>query len=130
MQFLSLAKRHPWLFFTRLVFLTAVGFLSLGSLMPKGYLPAHHLKDKVLHFAGYAVVSLLALIAIRSPQRQLVALMGLTLLGIALEFGQLFVPGRAFEIWDMVANACGVLVAFQAIRLATPIWYFLASEPA
>jgi VanZ family protein len=34
------------------------------------------------------------------------------LLGVALEFGQKLVPGRAFEIRDMFINGAGVLTGF------------------
>ena len=115
-QFLSV-RRTPWLLICRIGFLGAVTFLAVGSFTPNDYLPGYPLKDKVVHFIGYGVVSTLAMLAIRSPKRQVTCLLLLTLLGIALEFGQLFVPGRAFEMADMAANGCGVFVAFQATRL-------------
>ena len=115
LKFLSL--RSPWLLACRLTFLGAVAFLAAGSLTPGHYLPAHPMKDKLLHFAGYGVVSTLAMLAVRSPRRQLVCLASLSGLGLALEFGQMFVPGRAFEMADMAANGMGVVVAFHAGRL-------------
>jgi VanZ family protein len=110
-------RRSPWLLIVRCAFLMAVILLAIGSLVPSKYLPEHPLRDKALHFAGYAVVSTLAMFAIRSPGRQVTCLLLLTVLGIALEFGQMLVPGRAFELWDMAANGCGVFLAFQASRL-------------
>jgi VanZ family protein len=110
-------RRAPLLLIFRCAFLMAVIMLSVGSLIPSDYLPVHPLRDKLLHFGGYAVVSGLAMFAIRSPARQVTCLLLLTVLGIALEFGQMLVPGRAFELWDMAANGCGVFVAFQASRL-------------
>jgi VanZ family protein len=37
------------------------------------------------------------------------AALSMILLGVALEFGQKLVPGRAFEIRDMFINGFGVL---------------------
>ena len=110
-------RRSPWILACRLAFLAAVTVLAIGSLTPGSYLPHHPMKDKLLHFAGYGVVGVLAMLAIRSPRRQIGCLLILTALGVALELGQMFVPGRAFEVWDMAANGCGVLVAFQTTRL-------------
>ena len=103
----------------RLLLLSAIAFLFVGSLLPSDFVPAHPFRDKALHFLGYAVVSSLALLSIRHPRRQVISLALLTVLGIALEFGQMFVPGRAFEFGDMVANSGGIFVAFQVHRL---IW--------
>lgn len=101
----------------RLALLASVSLVAVGSLVPSQLVPAHPLKDKLLHFVGYGIVSGLAMIAIRSPRRQIIGLAMLTALGIALEFGQIFVPGRAFEVADMAANGMGVFLAFQACRL-------------
>ncbi len=110
--------RSPaWLVAGRLVLLGAIVMLAIGSLTPSHYLPQASVQDKILHFLGYAGVALLTMAVVRSPQRQLSCLVWLTALGVALEFAQLFVPGRAFELWDMAANGCGVFCAFHASRL-------------
>ncbi len=119
LQFLSV-RRMPWLLAVRFLFVGAVAFLAVGSLTPSDYLPHYPMRDKVVHFCGYCLVSTLAMLAIRSPRRQVTCLLLLTVMGIGLEFGQLFVPGRAFEMADMAANGCGVFFAFQAIRFLIP----------
>lgn len=111
-----LLYRIPWLALARLTFLAALTLLAIGSVLPQDYIPPHPLHDKILHFTGYAIVSALAMMSIRSARRQFTCMLMLTFLGISLEFAQMFVPGRAFEMWDMAANGCGVFFAFQVMR--------------
>ncbi|MCP4191904.1 MAG: hypothetical protein GY768_14920 [Planctomycetaceae bacterium] len=91
--------------------------LTIGSLQPSngGGIPS--MNDKLLHFVAYAFVGLLAIAAFRRRANQVGLLLSLTALGVALEFGQLFVPGRAFELWDMAANSCGTFAAFTTSRI-------------
>jgi len=98
----------PQLKALRITLVAAVVVLVVGSLTPRDYLPPHRLQDKLLHYLGYAGISCLAVVAIRNPFRRAFVLGVIGLLGVALEFGQTFVPGRAFEVMDMVANAAGV----------------------
>ena len=44
---------------------------------------------------------------------RLVCFFLLAVTGVALEFGQTHVPGRSFELWDMVANGMGVLYGYS-----------------
>lgn len=103
-----------WLF--RLIFTLALVILAIGSLLPRDMVPPHPYSDKVLHFSGYAIVSALAMLSVRGFRRQCLCMLCLTVVGISLEFAQLLVPGRAFELWDMAANGCGVYFAFQVMR--------------
>lgn len=111
-----LLNDSPWVRAARYLLFAAVLTLVAGSLTPSDYLPASPLKDKALHFAGYAFVATLALFAIRHPSRQALGMLAIVSLGVALEFGQMFVAGRSFEVWDMAANSGGVLLAFQLHR--------------
>jgi VanZ family protein len=73
--------------------------------------------DKLLHFSAYLLISLLAGVLFR--RRVAFALAGgAVLLGVALEFVQKLVPGRNFEIRDMIANTLGVIVGLMAIACA------------
>jgi VanZ family protein len=105
-----------WLFWGRAAFVCAALALAVASLTPSDYLPHHSAKDKVLHFVGYAVLAVFALQVIRNRSRQAGCMVILVVMGIALEFGQMFVPGRSFELWDMAANGCGVYAAFLTVR--------------
>jgi VanZ family protein len=86
----------------------------VGSLLPAsspvmravGRLPV---SQKVLHFCAYTSLALMALVAVRRRSAAVLAALAMILLGVALEFGQKLVPGRAFEIRDMFINGAGVL---------------------
>jgi len=91
--------------------------LVVGSLLPPHDVPVGDVNDKLLHFVAYAVVGMLATLAFRRTSHRVQCLVLLSLLGVALEFGQTLVPGRAFELADMAANGCGTFAAFTTIRV-------------
>jgi hypothetical protein len=55
-----------------------------------------HINDKVMHFCAYVVLASLPVIGFRDRRTGIVA--GLFVLGILLEAGQHFSPGRAMEL--------------------------------
>ena len=89
-----------------------------GSLLPAsspviravGRLPVN---QKVLHFCGYTWLAILAFLTIKSRSLAVTAALAMILLGVALEFGQKLVPGRAFEVRDMFINGFGVLTGIR-----------------
>jgi VanZ family protein len=88
----------------------------IGSLLPAASAPIRMLSklginDKLEHFGAYAVLALLPTVHEKWRHLSLLLLL-MVLLGVALEFGQLYSPGRAFEIGDMVADATGVVAGF------------------
>jgi VanZ family protein len=100
---------------TPILFLWAVLIccVAAGSLLPAaspvmaaaGRL---HINDKVQHFGAYLVLSFLPVIGFRDRRRGLMAGLSMFLLGILMEAGQHFSPGRAVELGDVVANGAGV----------------------
>jgi len=76
-----------------------------------------HIWDKLQHFSAYLALSFLPVIGFRDRRRGIVAGLSMFLLGILMEAGQYFSPGRAVELGDVIANGigvtCGVLLAFQ-----------------
>lgn len=67
-----------------------------------------HVSDKVLHFCAYLALSLLPVIGFRARRRGIVAGLSMFVLGVLLEGGQHFAPGRAVEFGDVIANGAGV----------------------
>jgi VanZ family protein len=94
-----------------------------GSLLPAtspairavGKLPV---SQKLLHFCGYTWLAFLALLVVKRQPLAVATALAMILLGVALEFGQKVVPGRAFEIRDMFINGAGVLTGI-AIGIPT-----------
>jgi len=73
--------------------------------------------DKILHFTAYVLLAGLAMLGFRRPQYALMAASSMALLGMFLEFGQHFVPGRTPDVADELANIIGVA---GGITLAFP----------
>ena len=85
----------------------------IGSLLPADAGPmvtidALDINDKVEHLIGYLLLACLP--AIYERRRVVVVLLLLLpVLGIALEIGQLYSPGRSFDAYDMLADVGGVI---------------------
>jgi VanZ like family len=92
----------------------------IGSLLPAASplmvaIGRLHINDKAQHFCAYLALSLLPVIGFRDRRRGITAAFSMFLLGILMEAGQHFSPGRAVELGDVIANgagvSCGVLLA-------------------
>jgi len=89
-----------------------------GSLTPAP--PPSAGNDKLGHFVVYGV--LMFWFAQLYPRRSLYAA-GFIGLGIALEFAQGWLGYRSFELYDMLANALGVLLGWAgALLLKKPLF--------
>ena len=82
-----------------------------------------HVSDKVLHFSAYLALSLLPVVGVRDRRRGLIAGLSMFVLGLLLEDGQHFSPGRAVEFGDVIANGAGVSCG---VLLAPPIRMLIA----
>jgi VanZ family protein len=80
------------------------------------------INDKVMHFCAYLTLSLLPVIGFGDRRRGLMAGLSMFLLGILMEAGQYFSPGRAVELGDVIANGAGVSCgALLALPIRTRI---------
>jgi VanZ family protein len=85
-----------------------IGSLLPGESAPMAALESLRINDKAQHVLAYTALALLP--ALHERRRALAFIApGLVALGILLEFGQLFSPGRSFELGDMAADAVGVI---------------------
>jgi hypothetical protein len=64
--------------------------------------------DKLQHFGAYLALSFLPVIGFRDRRRGIVAGLSMFVLGVLMEAGQHFSPGRAVEFGDVIANGAGV----------------------
>jgi VanZ family protein len=85
----------------------------IGSLLPAASpvmvaVGRLHINDKVQHVCAYLALSLLLVIGFRDRRRGIVAGLSMFVLGILLEGGQRFSPGRTVELGDVIANGAGV----------------------
>lgn len=86
--------------------------VCVGCLVPNRWLPPLP-NDKFMHFASYAVLSILALRIAEGWLQSVLWLGGLLVAGWMIECLQSLVPDRCFCWRDLAANAAGI--AFTAI---------------
>lgn len=100
----------------------------VGSLLPADSsaiqtISELHVNDKVQHGLAYAALALLPMLHERL-RRAAVILVLVAALGVALEFGQLYSPGRSFDTHDMMADfagvAMGAVIGLSLRRLVLP----------
>jgi VanZ family protein len=85
--------------------------------------------DKLGHGFAYALMSLWLCQIYLSARSRVIVFVALVGLGIGLEFAQGWTGYRHFGIWDMAANAIGVLLGFMLVR--TPLGrLFISIESA
>lgn len=82
--------------------------------------PEFFLKDKVGHICVYAVLGLALARAFAgsgfsTPRAAAAAVVAAALYGLSDEFHQTFVPGRAFELTDLLADSAGAALG-QVLR--------------
>jgi VanZ family protein len=90
-----------------------VGELLPGDSAPMVLLSSTNISDKVFHFVAYMGLAFLPMLGFR-PLAGIACAGSMILLGIALEFAQTLVPGRSYEVADMVANTLGVCTGIAA----------------
>ena len=115
--------------FLKFVFHISIIFLIIISLFPGSLLGFFLYSDfsrqpdlidnpfgtAINHFIYYFYVSMLGLcLYLKNLNSQRLAY-GLFLLSIILEILQFIIPNRTFEIYDIIANFAGVLVAYLLV---------------
>ena len=96
----------------RLLWTVCLIAVVVGSLLPAGSAPMRALdkldiNDKVQHLLAYAVLAFLP--ALHERLRKLAVLLLIAAaLGVLLEYGQLYSPGRTFDVHDMLADVLGI----------------------
>src|SRR3546814_1505117 len=86
------------------VFAAGLVAVSVLSLLPQVVLPDNG-ADKLGHFAAYAALGCVGMLAAQAPRTGWLILAGLTVWGGALELGQLFVEGRVGDWLDQIGRA-------------------------
>lgn len=91
----------------------------LGCLMPLSRLPPLP-NDKVMHFAAFGGMSLLAGRLVTTPWQICLTLLAVLAASWLIEVLQNLVPGRKFCWRDMAANAAGIACAGVCLALLPP----------
>jgi VanZ family protein len=91
-----------------------IAVVIVFSLLPGSAMPHVPMNDTQEHFTAYFGLALIPVAALKRGRWGLVAVAAMACLGLALEILQLRVPGRAFELSDILANCAGVAVGALA----------------
>ncbi|HEX5048757.1 MAG TPA: VanZ family protein [Gammaproteobacteria bacterium] len=111
--------RYPWLWLlTGLVLVAAV---AVAELIPGPAVPNLGVSDKIEHASAYFVLTLWFAGLYRRHALPLVAVV-LFALGFALDLLQLTTKTRFFELYDVLANGCGILAALVLALLFLGGW--------
>lgn len=89
-------------------------FVVAGSLAPARDIPVDmmHGTDKVVHFLGYFLLGLFAVMVFKQPRQLAFALAFLVVLGGIVEIAQgLLTQSRSADLLDFVVNTLGVAAA-------------------
>jgi hypothetical protein len=98
------------------LFGAAVSAVTAGCLVPNRWLPPLP-NDKFMHFAAFALLSVLALRMAAGRVEAALWLLGLLVAGWAIECLQALVPDRRFCWRDIGANAAGIAAAAAGTQL-------------
>jgi VanZ family protein len=98
----------------RWLWVVCLFMVMTGSLLPanSGVMASRNglgINDKVMHFSAYIFLAMLPVISFETRLSGIRTALLMILLGVALEGGQHFSPGRTTDIWDAVSNTVGTL---------------------
>lgn len=114
-----------WIF--KVLFFALLIIATQQSLVPKPAGIFEPVWDKYLHLACWGGLSLALYSAYRVSGWMVLRWLGLFLYSIAIELGQIFVPGRMFTGEDILANGIGILLTALLLKLGER--YFSFSKP-
>ena len=117
--------------FLKFIFHSSILFLIIASLFPGsllGFLIYDDLSRQpnlidnpfgttINHFIYYFYVTTLGLFIYLRTENFQKLVYGLFFLSIILEVLQLLVPNRAFQLYDLIGNFAGVLVAYFLVKI-------------
>jgi len=93
------------------LWVVSIGVVCYLSLQPEVEFPLDFERaDLAYHSLTYLWLSFLPFAIFGDGKKRLLVALLMIPLGVALEIGQNFVPGRTFSFLDMVANSLGTLL--------------------
>jgi VanZ family protein len=93
-----------------------LGYIVYVTLTPHPPPMPGRFTDKIFHVLGYFVLTGWFVQLYKSSRLRRYLVLGFIGLGTVLEFAQLWVNTRSFDLGDIVANTLGVLAAWLLLR--------------
>jgi VanZ family protein len=91
--------------------------ISILSVIPLDYPTAAGINDKLSHIIAFYILSLLADFSFPETKPNLAKILPLLFYGLSIEWVQYYIPYREFSLFDLAADAAGLL----AYGLSLPI---------
>jgi len=92
------------------------------SLIPQDAMPTPDLWDKANHGLAYGALAVAGGIGYRGLRGLILVGLGLLLLGAALELAQSALPDRIASLYDVLANAIGIVLGSLFASAANKVW--------
>jgi len=108
---LKAAFLSRWVWLNKTIFYIAVVLGCIIAFSPSEAGLQPQLNDKFLHIVGFFLISVLCHLAHPKVHKGLL-LLGLAVLGLAIEMVQAYLPYRDFSLLDWAADISGVFVYF------------------
>ena len=94
-----------------------IGFLMYRDWGQQPNLIENPFGTTINHFIYYLYISLLGFFLYLKSQNFKKLVYGLFFLAITLEVLQVIIPNRSFQVYDLLGNILGVMVAYFVIRI-------------
>tara|TARA_Y100000590_G_scaffold432396_1_gene548378 strand:+ start:2225 stop:2620 length:396 start_codon:yes stop_codon:yes gene_type:complete len=94
-----------------------IGLLFYGDSSQQPNLIENPFGTSINHFIAYFYVSILGLVLYLKTEKFQRLVYGLFFLSIILEILQIVIPNRTFQVYDLVGNFIGVLVAYFLVKI-------------
>ena len=101
-----------------------LGLLLYGDLGRQPNFIENPFGTSINHFTAFFYISILGLCLYLRSENLKKLFYGLIFLSVILELLQFIVPNRAFELYDLMGNFVGVLVAYFLVKI-----YLFLSKP-
>ncbi len=105
------------------LWMICVVVVIIGSLAPANtklmqFVDGFNVNDKIQHACSYLVLAFLPVLARRRIMQGYALGASMAVLGVVLEFAQALSPGRTPDVFDAIADFCGVAVGLLLGRIS------------
>ena len=94
-----------------------IGYFLYGNFAQQPDLIKNPFGTSINHFTAFFYISILGLCLYLRSENLKKLFYGLIFLSVILELLQFIVPNRAFELYDLMGNFVGVLVAYFLVKI-------------
>jgi VanZ family protein len=106
----------------RVAFYAGLVLVIALSVMPQDAMPTTGMWDKINHALAYAALALAGGLGFLGLRAMILVALGLLLLGAGLELVQSVLPDRTASLYDLLANAVGIVLGSLVAAGSNSLW--------